>query len=189
MATRKTTTGDARLSKSTASHVRGSRALEDLKRKDDEGTNLSASERTAMIRSEFQQEALPTPPEIPGFHLCWLSTTSSYDPIHKRMRLGYRPVSAEEIQGFASFRMNAGEFEGGIACNEMLLFKIPNETYDAIMQEFHHNMPLEEEQALKSRLVNESMKDSKGRKLGEIAEDSDGFDEMARAPKQGVFNS
>jgi hypothetical protein len=29
---------------------------------------------------------------MPGWHLCWLTTTSAYDTIQKRMRLGYSAV-------------------------------------------------------------------------------------------------
>lgn len=179
---------DTRIRKDSASEVRGSRAAADSERVNDEGTALTPEQRAAMIRNEFLQEALPTVPKIPGWHLCWLSTTNSYDPIHKRMRLGYVPVKYDEMPGFEQMRMTTGEFEGTIACNEMLLFKVPQEQYLAIMQEFHHNMPAEEEEALKRQLVDESMKDSTGKKLGQITEDSDGYEELAkRRPKEGVF--
>lgn len=181
------TRNQSRTQKSADTAARGSRALEDHDRVNDAGTELTLEEQRQLLRNEFQQEALPTVPEIPGYHLCWLSSTSSYDPIHKRMRIGYRPVRAEELIGFEQMRMKSGEFEGCISCNEMLLFKIPTEIYQRIMQEFHHNMPLEEEQALKSRLIDENARDSRGKKLGQITEDSDGYEELARSPRQGVF--
>jgi hypothetical protein len=177
---------DARLFKSSADNVRGSRAREDQLRENDDGTELTAEQQRALIRNEFQQEALPRVPEKAGWHFCWLTTTSSYDPIHKRMRLGYQPVRAEELEGFNSLRMNAGEFEGCVSCNEMVLFKIPTERYLAIMQEFHHNMPLEEEEALKRQLVDQNAQDSAGKKLGQITDDSDGFDHLA-VKRRGVF--
>jgi hypothetical protein len=140
-----------------------------------------------MIRNEFLQEALPRVPEMPGWHLCWLSTTNSYDPIHKRMRLGYVPVKVEELTGFDSMRMTSGEFAGCVSCNEMLLFKIPSETYQAIMAEFHHNMPLEEEDALRRQLDElEGSRDRTGKKLGQISEDSDGFNDLGKK-REGVF--
>jgi hypothetical protein len=177
---------DARLFKSAAADARGSRAREDQLRENDDGTEITAEQRRAMIRNEFQQEALPRVPELAGWHFCWLTTTSSYDPIHKRMRLGYQPVRVEELEGFNSLRMTAGEFEGCISCNEMVLFKIPTDQYLAIMQEFHHNMPLEEEEALKQQLVDQNAKDSSGKKLGQITDDSDGFDTLA-VKRRGVF--
>src|ERR1017187_7160952 len=66
----------------------------------EEATAMSATDRAAMLRSEFLQEALPSVPKLPGWHICWLATNSSYDPIHKRMRLGYVPVKATELPGF-----------------------------------------------------------------------------------------
>lgn len=177
---------DERTHKALDDEGRGSRGFEDAQRENDEGTSLTVEQRRAMIRSEFLQEALPRVPEIRGWHLCWLSTNNSYDPINKRMRLGYRPVSVEEVAGFDSMKMNSGEFAGCVSCNEMLLFKIPMEQYQAIMQEFHHNMPLEEEEALKQNLVDATAVDSRGKKLGQITEDSDGFEELGRR-KIGVF--
>ena len=178
---------DERLHHDPATAARGSRAQEDAARVSDDGTALTMEQRVAMIRNEFQQEALPKTPLIPGYHLCWLSTTNSYDPIHKRMRLGYTPVKVEELNGFDSMRMTTGEFAGTVACNEMLLFKIPSELYQAIMREFHHNMPLEEEETLRRQLDQlEASEDSTGRKLGQVAEDSDGFKDLVKK-REGVF--
>lgn len=179
---------DPRTVKSSGSETRGSRASEDADRVNDEGTALTVAQRQRMLRDEFTQEALPRVPEIPGWHLCWLSTTNSYDPIHKRMRLGYVPVKVGELPGFESLKMNSGEFAGCISCNEMLLFKIPAERYLEIMDLFHHTMPAEEEEALRAQLVDPALVDSKGKKLGQITEDSDGFDSLgSQRPRQGVF--
>lgn len=178
---------DQRFHKSPDLAGRGSRAQEDASRASDEGTVLSTEQQRNLIRNEFLQEALPRVPEIPGYHLCWLSTNNSYDPIHKRMRLGYEPVDVREMAGYESMRMNSGEFEGCVSCNEMLLFKIPLPRYHAIMNEFHHHMPLEEEQALKQQLVRDTDVDSKGKKLGQITEDSDGFEQLGRARREGIF--
>jgi len=166
---------DTRLRKEAATSTRGSRAQEDQARSNDEGTALSVEDRRRMIRNEFAQEALPQVPPIPGYHLMWLSTTNSYDPIHKRMRLGYEPVSVDELLGFESFRMGSGEFAGCVACNEMLLFKIREDQYQAIMAEFHHNMPLEEEEALKAKLK-QGHQDSEGQDLESV--EGDGFERL-----------
>lgn len=178
---------DDRVHKNVSNADRDGRYRGDAERASDSGTALTMEQRTAMIRNEFMQEALPRVPEIPGWHLCWLSTNNSYDPIHKRMRLGYQPVKVQEMQGFESMRMNSGEFEGCVSCNEMLLFKIPMDQYRAIMHEFHHNMPLEEEEALKRQLVREDLADSKGKKLGQVTEDSDGFEDLGVRKRQPVF--
>jgi len=84
---------DNRLKKNTGVG-RQDRAQEDISRRAPE-QNFASQERRRMFRDEFAQEALPNAPEIPGFHCCWLSTTHQYDPIHKRMRIGYTPVKAD----------------------------------------------------------------------------------------------
>jgi hypothetical protein len=174
----------ARTRKDSADEIRGSRADADDERTLTDGTGLTAEERRAMIRSEFSQEALPSVPKMPGWHLCWLSTTNSYDSVHKRMRIGYIPVRVSEAKGYENLSMNSGEFEGCISCNEMVLFKLPEETYQQIMAEFHHNMPLEEEEALKRALLPNggSETDSTGRPIGEILKESD-YDSLGKVPK------
>lgn len=165
MATGKT---DARVrsnARSKGGAARASRSTADAPRTD---SPLTSQE----LYSEFTQEALPNAPEIPGWHMCWLSSTSNYDPIHKRIRLGYRPVKVEEVPGMDAFRMGTGEYAGVVACNEMLLFKIPQERYQQIMKEFHHDGPLREEEAIKAALI-KGDEDSEGAALEKI--EGDGF--------------
>jgi hypothetical protein len=121
-----------------------------------------------MWKDEWTQSALPSVPEMKGWHLCWLSTTNSYDSIDKRIRLGYSPVKAEELPGMDNNKVKAGEHAGFISCNEMLLYKIPMELYQDVMAHFHHEAPLEE--ANKIRLQAEQVvgRDSSGRKLGQV---------------------
>ena len=149
-----------------------------------ENTLATASERRRMFR-EFSQEALPTPPQIPGWHFIWLSTTNQYDPIYKRQRMGYEPVKAEELPGYENFRVKSGEFEGLIAVNEMILFKIPQEIYQEIMEEYHHNMPLEEEDRLKANAVL-GERDSNGKQLGMV--EGDGIGSMGSRVNTPVFH-
>jgi len=142
----------------------------------------SSQERRKMFR-DFIQEALPTPPDVPGWHFIWLSTTNQYDPIYKRTRMGYSPVKAEEIPGYENYRVKSGEFEGFISVNEMILFKIPAELYQEIMEEYHHYMPLEEEERLKANAVKDEY-DSSGRRLGGFDKDDDGFSSLAKSRVQ-----
>ena len=165
---------DERLKKS-ADAGRDSRSTEDVRRLDNDGAGTTVSERRKMFRNEWTQEALPNPPTIPGFHLCWLSTTSSYDSIQKRIRIGYVPVTAEELTGFDTYRMKGGEFEGFIAVNEMVLFKLPNEIYNELMQELHHHAPNDEEGKLGQSAIRD-YKDSNGKQLTSI--EGDGFAEL-----------
>lgn len=173
---------DERLKKSI-DKSRESRAQEDASRKAPEESFISAEERRKMFRSEFTQEALPTPPEIPGYHLCWLSTTNQYDPIHKKLRLGYIPVKAEELPGFENFKVKAGEHTGFVACNEMLLYKLPEDIYQQAMQDLHHYAPLEEQEKIKAQqdqLL--SARDKNGRRLGSVEGEGTDFDQNIRVP-------
>jgi len=173
---------DDNLKKSSGDESRASRDTSDVQRQDTDGTVMTRSERRKSFLSEWQQHALPTPPEIPGWHLCWLSTTSSYDPIHKRMRMGYEPVKASDVPGFEAYNVKTGDYKGFIAANEMLLFKIPNEVYQEIMEELHYYQPLDEEQSIKNGLM--QSQDNNGKNLGSIEGDGiAGLGQTIRTPK------
>lgn len=148
---------------------------------------LSTSKERRRMFKEFSQEALPTPPARPGWHYVWLSTTNQYDPIYKRLRMGYVPVKAEEIPDFDHYRVKSGEYEGCISMNEMILFQIPQEIYQEIMEEYHHYRPMEEEERIKVNAV-DSLKDSRGKKLGDFDQDDDGFRNLSSNTKPPVFN-
>lgn len=162
-----------------------SRKTEDQARLGADSATVSSSERRKMFR-EFIQEALPTPPAVPGWHFVWLSTTNQYDPIYKRQRMGYESVKAEELPGYENYRVKSGEFEGLISVNEMILFKIPADYYQEIMEEYHHIMPMEEEERLKSNAIG-GEQDSHGRKLGGFDKDDEGFRSMNKPIAPPVF--
>jgi hypothetical protein len=157
---------DDRLKKDLSAGGRESRASQD--RKSDKDSLASSQERRRMFRNEWVQESLPTPPPIPGFHVCWLSTTNGYDPIHKRTRMGYSPVTVDEVPGFENFRVKAGEHAGFVACNEMLLYKIPEEIYQEIMAELHHYAPQDEADKIRVQVESQQTRDSNGKRLGQI---------------------
>jgi len=164
---------DDRLKKNVTAG-RETRAQDDLGRAAPEENFALSEERRKMFRSEWLQEALPTPPEIPGYHLCWLSSNNQYDPIHKRMRLGYEPVKADELPGFEHLKVKAGEHVGFVACNEMLLYKLPQEIYQELMLELHHKAPLDEQEKIKvqqEQLLGQ--RDSNGKTL--LSVEGDGF--------------
>jgi hypothetical protein len=136
-----------------------------------------------MWKDEWTQSALPNAPHIPGWHVCWLSTTNSYDSIDKRIRLGYVPVKAEDIKGYENYRVKAGEYVGYVACNEMLLFKIPEEHYQEIMAHFHHDAPLEEANKIRVQAEQQVGRDSSGKRLGQVEGDGLGdIDKPLPAP-------
>ena len=162
---------DSRLKKSLSAGGRENRASHDPVREAPEDTFVSSDERRKMWKDEWTQSALPNVPELKGWHVCWLSTTNSYDSIDKRIRLGYTPVKSEEIPGFENYRVKAGEHDGCIACNEMILFKIPETVYQDIMAHFHHDMPLEEATKIKLQAEQVVGRDSNGKSLGQIEGD------------------
>lgn len=172
--------GDERLKKDPAATARGSRDNADVSRVQD-GMTLSASERRRMLRQVGVQEVLPTPPEVPGFHLVWLSTTNSTDPIHKRLQMGYQPVKMSEVPGFEQYKVDGGQFDGCVQCNEMLLFKIPMEIYQDLMAIYHHDMPLEQEQAIRERVMGTHEVDSNGRPLNTVEGD---FSRLGQSPSR-----
>lgn len=159
---------DDRLSKQE-DPARADRGAQDAQRFEDDGLAMTPAERMRMIRSEWMNEALPTPPKLAGWHLCWLTTNSNYDPLSKRLRLGYQLVRKSEMPSFETGVMDENknsEFVDYVTCNEMILAKIPEELYQQIMLEFHHNMPLEGEEAIKSSISdNMRHEDSDGNRV------------------------
>lgn len=160
---------------------------QDHERANDEGTALSMEERLAMIRNEFVQEALPTAPDIPGYHVCWLSTTHGYDTIHRRMRLGYELVRQDEVPGYSVQKTSSGEYADYVMCNEMILAKLPEPIYQAIMREFHHDRPLAEEEAINARIDEFTQQDTRGKELTVRDEGMEERTLVRRAPVP-VFN-
>lgn len=174
---------DSRLKKNLTAGGRENRGIRDTIREAPEEKMASSEERRKMWKDEWTQRALPEVPEIPGWHLCWLSTTNSYDSIDKRIRLGYVPVKADEVPGFENHRVKAGEHTGFVACNEMLLYKIPMDVYQEVMAHFHHEAPLEEANKIRVQAEQMAGRDSKGRQLGEVEGDGlDNIDKPIPAP-------
>ena len=177
---------DSRIKKTLSAGGRETRASEDAQREPVEQRFMSAQERRKMWSDEWTQSALPKTPDIPGWHLCWLSTTNSYDSIDKRMRLGYVPVKADELPGFDNYRVKAGEDVGFIACNEMRLYKIPMDIYQDIMLQMHHDRPMEEADKIRVQVENiQGARDSRGKSLGQV--EGEGFGDMDRNVAMPVF--
>ena len=175
---------DSRLKKSLTAG-RENRATPDENRDSPENNFVSADERRQMWKDEWAQRALPSIPEIPGWHLCWLSTTNVYDSIDKRIRLGYVPVKAEEIAGSDHYRVKAGEHVGFVACNEMLLYKLPMEIYQDVMAAMHHEAPMEEANKIRIQAERVQGRDSSGKQLGKI--EGEGLSDIDRPIPAPIF--
>lgn len=125
---------------------RQSREMED--RQVTENREVTDDDRLEMFRAQLFNDALPDLPNIPGFHMCWLTTTNPRDPIHRRIQLGYEPIKASEVPGMEFASVKTGEWAGMIGVNEMIAFKLPETLYQRFMQEAHHDAPLREENKL-----------------------------------------
>ena len=126
--------------------VRASRAAQSDSRAD---RKVSDDERLTAYRTAMQQSALPQIPDIPGYHVCWLTTTNPREPIHSRLRLGYELLKPEELGGVYFETLKTGEWAGAIGVNEMIAAKIPMSLYQAYMAESHHHAPAREEAKLR----------------------------------------
>lgn len=171
---------DARV-KRGETESRGSRqAIVNEQRPENDG-GRSDVDYDRMLRDEFVQSALPNVAPIPGWHLCWVPQNSSYDPLHRRIRLGYVPVQADELKGgddLSDYRIKSGKLEGAVACNEMVLMKIPEAKYQSIMRMFHHTQPLQEENAIYERVQElKQTAGKRGQKL--VQEEGRGFSSLA----------
>ncbi|CAB4145642.1 hypothetical protein UFOVP1204_8 [uncultured Caudovirales phage] len=173
---------DQRLSKA-ADPARTSRAMED--RAVTENRELTVAERIAEFRKQNIQSALPDIPTIPGYHVCWLTTTSQYDTLQIRVsKYGYEPLRPEDVPGWVYNNVKSSAFpDWPISCNEMVAAKLPLEMYEAVMQELHHDQPLSEEEKLgeTARLIAEQAA-QKGAGV-EIQEGLKGLGAHVRAPR------
>ncbi len=130
----------------TPSKARQSRSASD--RGVTQNRELTDDERLDEFRKSFFQSVLPDLPTIPGYHVCWLTTTNPRDSIAARMRLGYEPVKQEDVPGWEHVSLKSGDYEGCIGVNEMIAFKLRMDLYESYMYEAHHAQPLAEETKL-----------------------------------------
>lgn len=170
MVTKATPQDDDRLKIGGAPELRGDRGAED----DDRGTSGLVSDDAfdKFMEAEFTQTALPTAPPLPGYHLVWLTTSSQYDSVQKRMRLGYTAVRQSEMPGFdASNGQTLAGYDGFVTCNEMVLFKIEQKRYQQIMGFYHHRKPLEEEEGIVGKFNDQGER---------LKDKDDGIEEMEK---------
>jgi hypothetical protein len=163
---------------------RQSRAAED--RNVTEDRVLSDDERLEMFRMNMYNDALPNIPNIPGYHVCWLTTTNKADTIQQRLRLGYELIRGDDVPGMELVTQKTGEYAGCVAVNEMIAAKLPNSLYQRYMQEAHYDAPLREEEKLAETA--ELMREQAERSGGRILE-GDGMSEMREyVPRRTEFS-
>lgn len=177
---------DERLAKDmdVVGSMKSSRRAED--REVTENRELTEQDRLEMFRNELFNDALPDLPAMPGYHLCWLTTTNSKDPIQRRLRLGYELLTQDMAPGLEYATLKTGDYAGLIGVNEMVAARLPLNLYHGFMQAAHHDRPREEEEALQ-RTVDQIKEDAESSKA-KITE-YDGTSELRRsAPSRGVFS-
>lgn len=163
---------------------RQSREMED--RQVTENREVTDDDRLEMFRAQLFNDALPDLPNIPGYHMCWLTTTNPRDPIHRRIQLGYEPIKASEVPGMEFASVKTGEWAGMVGVNEMIAFKLPETLYQRFMQEAHHDAPLREENKLaETAEIMRQQAEGSGSTLFE----GDGMMEMREHnPRVGLFD-
>ena len=179
---------ESRLKKSLNAGGRQDRSNGEASHEAPEEKFISSQERKKMWSDEWTQSALPKLPNMDGWHLCWLSTTNSYDSIDKRIRLGYVPVKSEELPGYEDYRVKSGEHVGYISCNEMLLFKLPMDVFQDYMIEMHHDRPRDEAEKVRVQLESlQGQRDSNGKSLVNV--EGEGLGNLDNQPsKTPVFS-
>jgi hypothetical protein len=154
-------------------------------RRTTQNREISEDERLEMFRMHLYNDALPDIPEIPGYHVCWLTTTNKGDTIQHRLRLGYELIRAGDVPGMELVTQKTGEYAGCVAINEMIAAKLPISLYYRYMQEAHHDAPLREEDKLAetAEIMRQQAEHAGGRLL-----EGDGMSEMRQnTPRKGIF--
>lgn len=145
-----------------------------------EDRELSEDERLEMLRDSLVQSMLPDLPRIPGYHVCWLTTTNKSDTIAWRKRLGYELIRAEDLPGWEGVSIKAGDYAGIVGVNELMAAKIPLSLYNRYVRELHHRMPLEQEEKLRAQM---SLMKEKATEAGSYVQEGDGTANLVQRAK------
>lgn len=136
---------DGRL-KSEPGAARRPRGAED--RRVTQDREYTEDERLKLFRLQQFHDALPSLPDIPGYHLLWHTTTNTKDTVAHRMRLGYELVKPEDVPGYEEVALKTGEYAGAVGINEMIALKLPLDLYQLYMREAHHAEPRRQEEII-----------------------------------------
>jgi hypothetical protein len=150
-----------------------------------EDRELTEEDRLEMFREQMFNDALPDLPPIPGYHVCWLTTTNPRDPIQRRLRLGYELIKASDVPGMEYTSMKGGQFDGCVSINEMIAAKLPTSLYLKFMEEAHHKAPAREEGKLADTAA--FLRQQAQQKGATVIDEDGSFEELRRAPPRGRF--
>jgi len=149
--------------------------------------HMSDEDRFALFVDNMTDSVLPDLPPIPGYHVCWLTTTNPRDPVARRLRAGYELLRVEDFPEYSGLSLKTGDYQGVIGINEMVAAKIPEAAYQRGMQVLHHDRPLDQEAKLRS--VIDSMKEQAARAKSGIVEEGDGTADLGKGTSAPRFVS
>ena len=149
-----------------------------------ENREYTEDERLQMFRMQLYNDRLPNLPDMPGYHVCWLTTANTGDTIQTRSRMGYELIRAEDVPGMDLIVQKTGDYVGCVMVNEMIAARLPMSLYLRYMQEAHHDAPMREENKLAETA--ELLREQAERSGGRLIEDGEGG-MYGQAPARGVF--
>lgn len=150
-----------------------------------ENREYTEDERLEMFRMQLYNDRLPNLPEIPGYHVCWLTTANTGDTIQSRSRMGYELIRAEDVPGMDLIVQKTGDYVGCVMVNEMIAAKLPTSLYLRYMQEAHHDAPMREENKLEETA--QLMREQAERSGGRLVEEDDVRGGYGSNPAKGLF--
>lgn len=115
-----------------------------------EDRDLSEDDRVELFLESQHQTVLPNLPTMPGYHLCWLTTSNPRDSVPWRLSIGYQLLKRSECPGWSSFHEPIKGYEDVVSVNEMIAARIPLRLYNRYMRAVGHDLPLQEEEKLRA---------------------------------------
>ncbi len=148
----------------------------------DQRDEMTDDDRLMLLASNALETIMPNLPDIPGYSLCWVSTSHPSDTPATRMALGWQFVTKDDMPQYENLCVKAGEFVGTISCREMVLMKLRNGLRVRYLTHLHHTRPQDEEDALSSKV--HEMTDGRGKAIGIV--EGDGL--KREAPRKPDFS-
>jgi hypothetical protein len=142
-------------------------------------------DRYAAFLGQIESKVLPDLPNMPGYHVCWASTTSKHDTIPKRIQMGYEFVKPEMLQGWGEenlgLYLKSETYQDVISLNEMIAMRIPERLFQRFMRHLHHTLPISEEEKIKAS--NAQLAAEAEERGGRLMESSGMTELVQRAPE------
>lgn len=146
---------------------------------------IADDEYLERFKENLDQSVLPNLPPMPGYHVCWLTTSNPRDTVGNRLRMGYELITVDMVPGFEGASPKSAQFPGVLTVNEMLAARIPVRLYNRMMKYVHHDLPLGEEEKLRAQV--EGLKEDAERQGGKVLEGDGMPDIVQRANSAPAF--